>query len=453
MDNVVELKTEKMSKLFFKYFIPTLMGMLVTAIHILIDGIFVGRGIGSLGVAAVNIVVPLFTICTGIGFLVGVGGSTLVSINNAKEDYEKSARVFSGSIIIMIILGTVLTILGLVFIKPMALFLGASEEILPMVLEYMFIVLLFTNTFIIATAMNNFLRADGAPKVAMIVTLLGSLINAILNYFFIFEFSWGMKGAGIATGIGNVLALFITIWYFKYKSKNLRFRFIKLSLKETLEIFKIGTPSFLSEIGISVVTLLHNLIMMSTLGAKGVSAYGVVSYIYPFMMLIFLALTLSMQPVISYNYGAGEHKRVKEGFSLVLKMALLLGVLFYLSGVFFSEEMVALFIVDDMETKLLASEGVRLFFINFLFFGVNLAFAMYYQSIEKSTVSTVITLFRAIIIISIVLYTLPNLIGRRGIWLATPIAEAITFVGILIYVAFDKRKNLKLEEDKAENLA
>lgn len=321
---------------------------------------------------------------------------------------------------------------------------------MPMVLDYMFIVLLFTNIFIIATAMSNFLRADGAPKIAMIVTLMGSGINALLNYIFIFEFKWGMTGAAIATGAGNVLAFFITIWYFACKSKHMKFKLIKVDFTEIVEIFKIGSPSFLSEVSISIVTLLHNLIMMSALGAKGVSAYGVVSYIYPFMMLVFLALTLSMQSVISYNYGAGQDDRVREGFHLVLKMALFLGVIFYLLGVFFSEEMVSMFIVDDLETKALASEGVRLFFINFLFFGINLAFAMYYQSIERPMISSIITVFRGFIIISVVLYTLPALIGTKGIWLATPIAEAITFIGILFYVFYDKKYNVKKLNDQVK---
>ncbi len=452
MDNIQALKNEKMTVLFRRYFIPTLMGMLVTAIHVLIDGIFVGRGIGSLGVAAVNIVVPLFTICTGIGLLIGVGGSTIISINNAKENYSETSSIFSQSLILMLFIGTGLTILGIVFMKPIALFLGASSDILPMVLEYMLIVLLFTNIFIVATAMSNFLRADGAPQIAMIVTLMGSLINAVFNYIFIFIFKWGMTGAAIATGIGNVFSLFITIWYFAYKSKHMKFKFVKIQGKRIMEIFKIGFPSFLSEASISIVTLLHNLVMMSALGARGVSAYGVVSYIYPFMMLIFLALTLSMQPVISYNYGAGEEARVKEAFRLVVKVAIVLGVLFYLSGLFFSEEMVGMFIVDDMETKRLASEGVRLFFINFIFLGINLAFAMYYQSIERASVSAVITVFRGFLIVAVVLYSLPGLIGTRGIWLATPIAEAITFVGIGLYVVFSKKNKEKAYELAREKI-
>ena len=261
-----------------------------------------------------------------------------------------------------------------------------------------------------------------------------------------------MTGAAIATGIGNVFSLFITIWYFAYKSKHMKFKFVKIQGKRIMEIFKIGFPSFLSEASISIVTLLHNLVMMSALGARGVSAYGVVSYIYPFMMLIFLALTLSMQPVISYNYGAGEEARVKEAFRLVVKVAIVLGVLFYLSGLFFSEEMVGMFIVDDMETKRLASEGVRLFFINFIFLGINLAFAMYYQSIERASVSAVITVFRGFLIVAVVLYSLPGLIGTRGIWLATPIAEAITFVGIGLYVVFSKKNKEKAYELAREKI-
>lgn len=444
MDRTYELQTERITKLLLKYFIPTVTGMLVAAIHIFIDGVFVGRGIGSVGVAAVNIVVPLFTVYTGLGLLIGIGGSTLVSNLFAKQKFDEARRIFTQSTMTLMLISIVFMTITLLFINPIAMLLGSNEAILPLVKEYLVVILLLTPIFIMSTALTNFVRADGAPKFAMICTLIGAVINGTLDYVAIFILKWGLTGAAIATGIGNIISLIIMVIFFQTKRGNLYFVKIKYDFEKLKAIMLIGAPSFLAEAGISIVTLAHNVMMMNLAGEAGVSAYGVVNYIYPLMLMIFLGLTMSMQPVISYNHGALKPDRVKEAITLIYKIAFVLGIIFFLSGICFSEQMVKLFIVNEENVINLASRGIRIFFANFILLGLNLAVVMYFQSTEKPKKSSMITFLRSVVIVLGCLYILPNFFGTDGVWMSVPIAEALTF----LYIVYTYRFNVKTKSYK-----
>ncbi|MCG8484509.1 MAG: MATE family efflux transporter [Clostridia bacterium] len=446
MDRTYELQTERITKLLLKYIIPTVTGMLVAAIHIFIDGIFVGRGIGSVGVAAVNIVVPLFTVYTGLGLLVGIGGSTLVSNQFARQKFDEARKIFTQSTMTLVLISIVFMTITLLFIEPIAMILGSNEAILPLVKEYLVVILLLTPIFIMSTALTNFVRADGAPKFAMICTLIGAVINGTLDYVAIFILKWGLTGAAIATGAGNIISLIMMVIFFQTKRGNLYFVKIKFDLEKLKEIMFIGVPSFLAEIGISIVTLAHNIMMMKLAGAVGVSAYGVVNYIYPLMLMIFLGLTMSMQPVISYNHGALKIARVKEAMILVFKIALVSGILFFLSGIFFSESMVKLFIVNEENVIQLASRGIRIFFSNYIFLGLNLAVVMYFQCTERPKISAFITILRSVIIVLACLFILPKFLGTDGVWLSVPIAEGLTF----LYIVYEYKFKLKKEKHETE---
>lgn len=446
MDRTYELQTEKMTKLLLRYFLPTVTGMLVAAIHIFIDGVFVGRGIGSVGVAAVNIVVPLFTVHTGLGLLVGIGGATLVSIQFAKQNFDEARKIFTQSTITLVLISIVFMTITLLLIEPIAILLGSNDAILPLVKEYLVVILIFTPIFIMSTALTNFVRADGAPKFAMICTLIGAVINGTLDYVAIFILKWGLTGAAIATGAGNIISLIMMVIFFQSKRGNLYFVKIKSDWKKLKEIMLIGVPSFLAEVGISIVTLAHNVIMMNLEGEVGVSAYGVVNYIYPLMLMIFLGLTMSMQPVISYNHGALKKDRVKEAIILVLKIAFVLGIVFFLSGIFFSKEMVNLFIVNEENVMQLASRGIRIFFSNYIFLGLNLSVVMYFQSIEKPKISAIITILRSVVIVLSCLFILPKFFGTDGVWISVPIAESLTF----LYIVYEYKYKLKKEKEEIQ---
>lgn len=433
MNRIEELRTEKISKLLYKYFVPTVFGMLVAAVHITIDGIFIGRGIGSVGVAAVNIVVPFFTVYTAIGLMFGIGGATLVSIEYSRNNFKKAREIFTSSVVMVAIIGVLMIILTLMFKNELAVLLGANEVMIGPVNEYFFVIILFTPVYMLGNVMNTMVRADGSPKFGMICTVVGAVINGVFDYIAIFKMGWGLSGAAVATGIGNIVSLFMLVYYFNSPKSKLGFVKVKLRLKTVFNIARIGMPSFITEMGISVTTMYHNIVMVNLAGENGVAAYGVINYIYPIMMLIFWGLSVSMQPVISYNYGAGLRDRVRESISLVLKISIVMGVGFFILGIFFGEEMVRLFIRDQEEVVKLASRGVVIYFFNFIFLGFNMAVIMYYQAIEKPMISTLFTILRGFVIVLSCLYVLPRFLGIDGVWMTIPLTETIVFLIIVAY--------------------
>ncbi|WP_432664064.1 MATE family efflux transporter [Wukongibacter baidiensis] len=440
MNNSLDLRNDKISKLFLNYFIPTVAGMLVMALHVVIDGIFVGRGIGSNGLAAVNIVVPVFTVFTGIGLLIGLGGATIVSIKLAQGKEDEASSIFTQSMVLSVVIMLTITILGLLNIEKLSYALGANDEILPLVVDYMRIVLYFSIIFTLGNAINCFIRNDGAPKLAMFCMILGGVINFILDYLFIFKFHWGVKGAAIATGAGNLIGLIILLMYFLRQKGKLRFVKTRFYKKDIIRIFENGLPTFLAEICISVVTIVHNLILMKMLGETGVSAYSIINYIHPLMLMIFMGTAQAVQPIISYNYGANEEKRVDETLKLTVKMSVILGIGFCLSGLLFSKQMVMLFLKNNPEVIQIASSGIRIFFLNYLFMGCNMVIAIYFQAIEHSKLSTIITLCRGLIFIILGLLILPKFSGINGVWLATPIAEFLTIVVSAFFLKYYKEQ-------------
>jgi putative MATE family efflux protein len=440
MDRIEELRTEKISKLLYKYFIPTAFGMLVAAVHITIDGIFIGRGIGSVGVAAVNIVVPFFTVYTAIGLMFGIGGATLVSIEYSRNNFEKAKEIFTSSVVMVTIIGVLMIILTLMFRSELAVLLGANETMMGHVNEYFFVIILFTPVYMLGNVMNTMVRADGSPKFGMICTVVGAVINGVFDYIAIFKMGWGLSGAAVATGIGNIVSLFMLVYYFNSPKSKLGFVKVRLRLKPVYDIIRIGMPSFLTEMGISVTTMYHNIVMVNLAGENGVAAYGVINYIYPIMMLIFWGMSVSMQPVISYNYGAGLMDRVRESISLILKSSIIMGVGFFILGIFFNEEMIRLFIRDQEEVVKLASRGVIIYFINFIFLGFNMAVIMYYQAIENPRVSTVMSILRGFIVVLSCLYILPKLFGIDGVWMTIPATELLVFIIIIVHYKLSSNK-------------
>jgi putative MATE family efflux protein len=442
MNRIDELGTEKISKLLVKYFIPTVFGMLVAAVHITIDGIFIGRGIGSVGVAAVNIVVPFFTVYTAIGLMFGIGGATLISIEFSRNNYKKAREIFTTSTIMVIIISIVMIFITFAFRMELAVLLGANEATMDPVMEYFIVIIFFAPVFMLGNVMNSCVRADGSPKLGMVATVTGAVINGIFDYIAIFVMDWGLTGAAIATGIGNIVSIIILLVYFTGSKSKLAFVKVKFDWRQALQISKIGIPSFISEFGISVVTMYHNIAMMKLAGEKGVAAYGVINYIYPIMMLVFWGLSVSMQPVISYNYGAGLKDRVKESISMVLKLSIVMGVVSYLLAIVFNEQMIGLFITDSEEVVRIASRGVLIYFINFIFLGYNMSVIMYYQAIEKPRISTFFTILRGFIVVLSLLYVLPKYLGTDGVWMTIPLTEAIVFIMALAYGRYLSRQKV-----------
>lgn len=427
-------------KLFRRYFIPTLFGMLSLSLVTVADGIFVGHGVGSDGIAAVNICIPILMVFTGMALMVGVGSSVVASIHLARGK-KKVARLTVTQALLFVSAVTVIPVLLiLAFPSRVGLWLGASTHLLPMVRDYL-VWLAPAMLFQMWTAVGLFvIRLDGAPRWAMWCSVSSALINLVLDWWFIFPLGWGVMGAAFASAISIAVGGGMAMYYLFFKAMSVRLllpkwsrKSLRLSLRNIGYQCRLGWSSFLGEATMAMLMFMGNLVFMKYLGDDGVGAFGIACYYTPFVFMVGNAIAQSAQPIISFNYGAGNRSRTLKAQHTALGTALLCGVLVTGAFVFFPEAMVGLFLRLSTPAARIAVAGFPFYAAGFVCFILNLTVIGYYQSVERASPATVFALQRGLLFLVPSFLLLPKVLGTKGIWLAMPLSEGLTF---LVIVAF-----------------
>lgn len=433
MSKVNKLSTQPVHKSFFQYLIPSLIGMSLMSINIVVDGIFVGHGVGSTALAGVNIAVPVFSIILSIALLIGVGGGAVYSMTLGSGEVEHAQRIFTTSFALVTLITLIIGGVSFMFMENLAYFFGANEETLPYVLEYMKVLLMFSLFVAWETSLSIFVRNDGNPNLAMVGLIITSVLNIALNYYMVFILKLGVTGAAYATIIATIAGLIVLLTHFFKKEAVLKFVKISFNKKDINRINSIGFPSFVSEMGMGVFVIGYNLAIAHYAGTNGLAAFSVINYLHTFMFLVFIGIGSSIQPMISYYYGAKLFDHIKDTIKIAEKTAVILGALFLVVGFFAANTLVSMFGVTSTDITDLAVTGIRLFFIGYLFMGINFIYLTYFQAIGYVKPSLWITLFRGFILLIIMLLVLPNLFGINGVWLALPVSEAIVACVLLFY--------------------
>ena len=443
----LDFKSMSVGKLFTKLLVPTIMGMAASALFTVVDGIFVGNGIGSDAMAAVNISAPIFMIITGVGLMFGMGGGILTSINLSQGKKKVANINFTQSVIALVFISLVMTLLLTIFPHKIATLFGSDEYLMDMVVEYLFWFSISLPFTVLVVALPFFIRLTN-PKISMWAMLAATVVNIILDYLFIFVFKWGLFGAAIATDIGEFVGAAIMIVYLFRHSIAIRFVWLKLSVKSLLltlrnvgYMIKLGFSVFLSEITISVMIISGNYVFMDYMGADGVAAYSVICYLFPIIFMVFNATVQSAQPIISYNYGCGQMKRSDNALRLSMLFTLAFAFSIMLLFICFTRSIVTLFIPDTACAAWgYAVAGLPLFATDYLFFGINIIIIGYYTSIERLRRAISLTVLRGILPV-VFFFTLPLLLDVNGIWLAAA-GDITTTVVIVILLIVDKvRRN------------
>ncbi|WP_460278823.1 MATE family efflux transporter [Clostridium sp. CTA-5] len=429
-------------KKFFNYVIPAVVGMLVTSLYIIVDGMFVGKGVGSNALAAVNIAFPPNLIATAFALIISVGGSTLVSIKLGEGKKEEAIDKFNESIIILIIMAIVLFIIGMFLSKPIAYILRAPDSLIDDVYNYIKFSFMFSIPLVLSQGLNCFLRNDGAPKLAMFAMISGSLTNMLLDYIFIFIFKWGVTGAAIATGLGELVSMMIAIIYFLSRRGTLRFKKCKISINGIKEIAITGFPSFLTESTIAVLTISFNLVILNRIGEEGVATYSIINYIITVISMITFGIAQGMQPLLSFYYGAKEESKVKYYYSLAFKSVIIATIVNYIIFILFGKYIISFF-TSNVELINYTYTALNLFGLGTFFAGINILKSSYFQCIKLSKVSTVICVLRGFLGIQISLLILPQFIGNSGIWLSNLSGELLVFLVVKMFFSV-KNKSLEL---------
>lgn len=444
----------QIGRLFRSLFFPTLVGMVFNSVLNICDGMFVGHGVGSNALAAVNIVAPIFLVCAGIGLMFGIGASVISGIRMA-EDNVKSARIIMTQAYIAgaVIFGAII-IVSLLFTRPLLYFLGCSEILEPYAVDYLLWLLPGLVFFYLQCVGMMLVRLDGSPKYAMGVQIVAAVLNIFLDWLMVYPFDMGIKGASIATSISCIVAGTMVIVYFLYFSSQLQFyslkmsvKSIKLSVRNVGYMVKIGFATFLAEIAMGITMVTGNFMFMSMLGEAGVAAFSVGCYLFPIIFSISNAVAQSSQPIISFNYGAGKSDRVSRALRVALFAAVICGVLISTGMWFGADALVAIFIPSESNAYAIAVNGLPLLGICTVFFALNITMIGYYQSTEHSALSTLYSLLRGIVYLVPCFILLPEVIGEKGLWFAIPVSEIMTLLTIVLVVGIGialKNKNLTI---------
>ncbi len=427
------LRKTPIKKLFFSYLFPSLLGMVLMAINILVDGIFISIGVGEIALAGVNIAVPIFSILLSISLWIGIGGATLYSIEMGKNNYKKGIYIFTQSMFMTIIIVGFLVLICLWKQEEIAYLFGASPKIFPYVEDYLRIILFFGIVFVLEEFFSIFVRNDGNPKLVMSSLITTSILNIVLNYIFIFKMNMGVNGAAYALALSTLVGLIVLLFHFFSKKSNLKFTRFHFDMKLCVEILKIGFPSFITEATVAIVVVGYNIAFRHFVGEIGVTSYAIVNYLHSVFIMVFTGIGLAIQPIVSFSYGAQLKERLEQVLKLGLKTGIICGFIILALGWFLDDQLIGLFGVKDQAIIDYTKNGISLFFIGYLFLSFNLIHAEFYQAIKKIRLSLMITIMRSLVFLLPLLYILPTLLNDKCIWLAFVIAEVLTTISLIVY--------------------
>ena len=426
--NTNSLTTESVSKLFFRYLIPAILGTMVTSIYILADTIIIGKGIGIDAMAALNIVLPLFNIFFGNGLLFGVGGSVLMAIARGRGDVKTGECYFTVALILNIITCIFYTIFLWIFMEPIAKFLGATEVTMPYVMNYAPYVIAGLSVFAFSTFLQTFVRNDGAPKLAMTAVVTGGISNVFLDLLFVYPLDMGMAGASIASVIGSGITVCILLCHFCSKSNGLKLSLQGFSFSYVKDIFASGFTSFLVDITSGIVMFVFNIEILKAVGDLGVSMYGVICNTAIIVICLCNGINQAAQPIISTNHGAGLPNRIIAVRSLGIKTAFAICSVATIIGLAMPNLFTYIFLNPNKEILAMSPIAIRTYFIGFFVTGINMFIVGYFQSIVKPGISLLLCLLRGCVLSILFVKILSPLFGIVGIWASVPLSELVTLL-------------------------
>lgn len=429
----IDFGSGKIGPLFRSMFFPTLVGMIFMSVQTVTDGILVGRGVGAEGIAAVNIVAPVWMIVTGLGLMFGIGASVIASMHLANDNKKAARIILTQAFGVGFAIITVLVLLCLSAPKMVVHVLGCSASLEQYAIDYLLWLLPGTVFLFWQCVGMMMVRLDGSPRYAMWMQVVGAVVNLGLDWLFIFPMGMAVKGAAIATSIACIICGVMSLAYFVWFSDTLKFYRLKMSvtslvltLRNTGYMIKVGSATFLTEIAISVTMIAGNYMFMSMLHEDGVAAFAIACYLFPVIFSVNNAVAQSAQPIISYNYGAGQKARVRRALQVSLFAAMLCGLGVMLVLILCAPLIVGAFLRPSEPSYALAIGGLPRFATCSMFFALNVAFVGYYQSITKAKRAMIYTFLRGIVFSVLGFMLLPRMIGTIGLWTAIPMAELAT---------------------------
>lgn len=428
-------------KRLLRFVFPTIIMMMFTSIYGVVDGFFVSNFVGKTPFAALNLVMPFVMILGGMGFMIGTGGSALVAKELGLGNRDRANRYFTLLIYFTIALGLVLSAIGVIFIRPVSIFLGATESMIESAVLYGRITTGFTVSFMLQNVFQSFLAAAEKPRMGLRVTVAAGLTNAVLDALFIIVFKWGLAGAALATGIGQCVGGIIPLIYFMRKNSSLlRLTKPKFELKPIVKACTNGSSELMSNISSSIVGMLYNWQLIRLIGENGVSAYGVLMYVQFIFIAIPIGYSIGTAPLVSFNYGAGNHTEMKNLLKKSIILNSITGITLTVLAISLSSPLAHIFVGYDKELYDLSVSAFKLFSLSFILDGLNIFASGFFTALNNGLVSAVISFLRTLVFQTSSIIVLPIILGPDGIWLANTVAQVFAFIISLTFlIALRKR--------------
>ena len=425
----------------FRFTLPSIAMMVFTSIYSVVDGFFISNFAGKTAFAALNLIWPFLMILGGMGFMIGTGGTALVSKLLGEGKQDEAHRTFSMLVLFTLLLGAVLSAVGILTMPAVSRLLGASDAMMADCILYGRIVTGFTFAFMLQNVFQSFFIAAEKPRLGLFVTVAAGITNMVLDALFIAVFDWGVAGAAIATGlsqcVGGVLPL---IYFLRPNDSLLRMRPTALRLRPILQACGNGSSELMSNISSSLVGMLYNFQLMRLIGEDGVSAYGVLMYVQFIFVAIFIGYSIGSAPVVSFHFGAQNHGELK---SLLRKSVLLMssgGVLLTVAARLLAALLAHLFVGYDAVLFDLTTHAFRLFSWSFLLAGFNIFTSGFFTALNNGAISAAISFLRTLVFQTASVLILPLLLGVDGIWWAITVAEIFAFLISLLFLFLKRNK-------------
>lgn len=424
-----------------RFVLPSIVMMVFTSIYGVVDGLFVSNFVGKTSFAAINLIMPVLMIFGGIGFMLGTGGSALVAKTLGEQKPEMAKRYFTMMIWTTLIVGVTVSLAGIVIMRPIAVFLGADESMLPDCVLYGRITMIFNVTFMLQNVFQGFLITAEKPKLGLATTVAAGLTNMTLDALFIGIFKWEVAGAALATGLSQCVGGLVPLVYFLCPNTSLlRLTKTRLEVKPILRACGNGASEMVSNVTASVVGMLYNFQLLKYAGENGVASYGVLMYVQFIFVAVFIGYSIGSAPVVGYHYGAGNHEELK---GLLRKSILLMGVIGFcmvLVAQVLAAPLSKVFVGYDRELFNMTVRALRIASSSFLVVGFNIFASSFFTALNNGGVSAAISFLRTFIFKLSAVLTLPLLLDLDGIWWADVTAEIFAFAISVLFLAAKRKK-------------
>lgn len=426
---------------FIRYSFFSIMGMIAISCYILADTFFVAQGLGTNGLAALNLAIPTYDFIHGTGLMLGMGGATRFSILKSQNNQKGADTIFTNTVYLGIFFSIIFMLGGLFFSGSLARLLGANQNTFEMTNTYLRVMMLFSPAFIFNDIILCFVRNDGNPRLSMIATVCGSLFNVVFDYIFIFPCNMGMLGAVLATGFSPVVGLTIMSPHWLGKKRGFHFRKLVPDADSIRTNISLGFPSLLSQISAAIVMIVFNMLILGLEGNTGVAAYGVIANISLVVLSFYTGIAQGIQPLVSHSYGRKKTDGIRQFLRYAMISMVILSAVMYLILFVFADPIASAFNSEhNAKLQEIAITGLKLYFTSLVFAGFNIILSMYFTSVEKALPAQIISLLRGLILIIPIAFLFANLWDMPGVWMSFPATELVTaVVGAVLYFIYKNR--------------